>query len=48
MVVVEGRSHGEVAERLGITPGASRTRLNRALGRLRVATDQEVHDADHR
>lgn len=48
LVVVEGRSHAEAGERLGISPGASRTRLNRALGRLRVRLDEEERDAEHR
>ena len=48
LVVVEGRSHGEVADHLHITPGASRTRLTRALARLRVAIEQEDNDADDR
>jgi RNA polymerase sigma factor (sigma-70 family) len=47
--VVEGHSHGEVAAILGITAGAARTRLSRALARLRVAaTELEEADADHR
>lgn len=48
LVVVEGRSHAEAADRLGISPGASRTRLNRALARLRVRSDEEERDAEHR
>jgi RNA polymerase sigma-70 factor (ECF subfamily) len=47
--VVEGHSHAEVAAILDITPGASRTRLSRALARLRVdAPELEETDADHR
>ena len=32
---IEGYSHAEVGELLGISPGASRVRLNRAMRRLR-------------
>lgn len=41
--VVEGYSHGEIAELLGISRGASEVRLSRALARLREGMGD--HDA---
>ncbi|HWA55815.1 MAG TPA: sigma-70 family RNA polymerase sigma factor [Gemmatimonadales bacterium] len=40
---VEGYSHGEIAELLGISRGASEVRLSRALARLREGMGD--HDA---
>jgi RNA polymerase sigma factor (sigma-70 family) len=40
--VVDGYSHREIAEILGLTEAATRARVSRALKKLRAATDQEV------
>lgn len=37
LAVIEGWNHAELAQRLGITPGAARVRLHRAIARLRAA-----------
>jgi RNA polymerase sigma factor (sigma-70 family) len=39
MKLVRGLSNAEMAKRLGLAPGALRTRACRALGRLRAAMD---------
>ena|SRR2546425_4112871 len=39
---IEGYSHSEIADLLGISPGASRARLNRAMARLRKLLREET------
>ena len=46
LAVVEGRSYREVGEELGCSESAARSRVSRALRRLRIELDEEVPGAD--
>jgi RNA polymerase sigma factor (sigma-70 family) len=45
LAVVEGQSYGAIADALGCSEAAARTRVSRALRLLRVEMTEEVHDA---
>lgn len=46
MYVIDGYSHGEIAERLGISVGASKSNLSKAKMQLRKFIDKDVQEAD--
>ncbi len=46
LAVVEGRSYRDVGEELGCSESAARSRVSRALRRLRIELDEEVLGAD--
>jgi DNA-directed RNA polymerase specialized sigma24 family protein len=44
LAVVEGQSHAAIAEVLGCSESAARTRVSRALRKLRIEVGEEVRD----
>ncbi len=44
LAVVEGQEYAVIAEMLGCSESAARTRVSRALRKLRIELDQEVRD----
>jgi RNA polymerase sigma factor (sigma-70 family) len=44
LAVVEGHNHAAIAEMLDCSESAARTRVSRALRKLRIELDQEVRD----